>query len=225
MHLLDFTAQTPAENLSCDAVLLQRLDQDPVAEETLRLWESPRHFVVLGISNQAETEVNVAACRADDIPILKRCTGGGTVLQGPGCLNYALILRIPESGPLTTIAGTNAWVMAKQASGLGLQVPGMEIQGSTDLTLNGKKFSGNAQRRGRHALLFHGTLLYDFNLELVGRYLQSPSRAPAYRQERAHSDFLCNLPVPLAVIKDRLRLSWAGAAAETLRCGTSTGTA
>src|SRR5688572_6131078 len=93
MRWLDLTFPTPAENLACDEALLD-LCEAGFADEVLRFWESPTHFVVVGYGNKVDSEVEVAACRADGIPILRRCTGGGTVLQGPGCLNYSLVLRI-----------------------------------------------------------------------------------------------------------------------------------
>ena len=55
--------------------------------------------MVVGYANQVEVEVNVPACTARGIPILRRCSGGGTVVQGPGCLNYAVVLRITADGP------------------------------------------------------------------------------------------------------------------------------
>ena len=89
VNLLDLTLSTPAENLAADEALLDEREAT-AGEPVLRLWESPEHFVVVGYSNRVGTEVNEPACRARGIPILRRCSGGGTVLQGPGCLNYAL---------------------------------------------------------------------------------------------------------------------------------------
>jgi len=72
--------------------------EEPEGPEVLRFWGPQKHFVVVGYSNasNARSMSRPAVNRA--IPILRRCTGGGTVLQGPGCLNYSLILRI-ESFP------------------------------------------------------------------------------------------------------------------------------
>src|ERR1039458_3609667 len=99
MRHLDLTIPSPAENLACDEALLDWCESGTGAE-CLRFWESPEPFVVVGYANKVETEVNVAACEARKIPILRRCSGGGTVAQGPGCLNYALILPITKDGPL-----------------------------------------------------------------------------------------------------------------------------
>ena len=59
-----------------------------------------------------------------------------------------------------------------------LNVTDLTVAGGTDLALNGRKVSGNAQRRGRRALIHHGTLLYAFDASLAARYLRDP-RSPA----------------------------------------------
>src|SRR4029077_18373734 len=98
MKWLDLTLPTPAENLACDEALLDQCEAGQ-GEGVLRFWEPPGLFVVVGYANPVATEVNAAACREHGIPIFRRCSGGGTVLQGPGCLNYALILKIESNGP------------------------------------------------------------------------------------------------------------------------------
>jgi lipoate---protein ligase len=89
----------------------------------------------------------------------------------------------------------------------------VEIRGLTDLAIGGLKFSGNAQRRKRRALMFHGTFLLRFDLALMETFLTMPSREPDYRQGRPHAHFLMNLNAPAAAIKTALREAW-GAVAE-----------
>jgi lipoate-protein ligase A len=112
MKLLDLTFPSPAENLACDEALLDGCEAGGV-EEILRFWESPKHFVVVGYANKVVREVNVAACKAQGVPIFRRCSGGGTVVQGPGCLNYALVLLITADGPTRTISAANRFIMER----------------------------------------------------------------------------------------------------------------
>ena len=74
--------------------------------------------------------------------------------------------------------------------------------------LRGRKVSGNAQRRGRRALIHHGTLLYDFDPGLAARYLKEPARQPAYRAARRHAEFIGNLPLSAETIRARLETAW-----------------
>ena len=71
-----------------------------------------------------------------------------------------------------------------------------------------KKFSGNAQRRKKKFLLFHGTFLLRFDFSLIEKVLPLPSLQPDYRQNRPHSDFLTNLDLPAAAVKRALRAIW-----------------
>ena len=208
MRWFDLTFSAPAENLACDEALLD-LCESGFAEEVLRFWESPNHFVVVGYGNKVEAEVDVAVSRADGIPVLRRCSGGGTVLQGPGCLNYSLVLLIDAHHELENITSANCHIMKRNAAALSKVIgKTASVEGFTDLALDGRKFSGNAQRRKRTHLLFHGTFLLDFDLQLIERYLRAPSRQPDYRCDRSHLDFLRPVNVSREEIKRALRGEW-----------------
>lgn len=205
MKLLDLTLPTPAENLAADEALLDAAEAGEITDEVLRFWESPTPFVVVGYANHIATEVH----NGITVPVLRRCSGGGTVVQGPGCLNYALILRISAAGPLSHVTGANHFIMQRHADALRpLLGDACAARGTTDLALGDRKFSGNAQRRKRHWLLFHGSFLYNFDLALISRLLRSPSRQPAYRQGRAHGEFVTNIAPAPATLKSALRTAW-----------------
>jgi lipoate---protein ligase len=214
MKALDLTLATPAENLACEEALLDAAEAGE-SGEILRFWESPQHFVVVGYANKVATEVNVPACEARGVPILRRCSGGGTVLQGPGCLNYALILRITEDGPTHSIHAANQFIMernraalARLASDFRLPTSDFRVCGHTDLAIGGRKFSGNSQRRRRDFLLFHGTFLLNFDLTLISELLLLPSLQPDYRGSRSHAAFVTNLNCTAAAIKPALMATW-----------------
>ena len=208
MQYLDATLSTPEENLALDEALLTTREEG-LGEEVLRFWEPQQHFVVLGYSKKVKAEVNERACDAKRIPILRRHSGGGTVLQGPGCLNYSLILRIGKAGPLSTISGTNSFIMRRQRDAARTMLGNhVHIQGHTDLAIGGMKFSGNAQRRKEIHLLFHGTFLLHFDIALAQEVLAIPSRQPSYRSNRSHVDFMTNLNVDANKIKEILQRTW-----------------
>jgi lipoate-protein ligase A len=89
-----------------------------------------------------------------------------------------------------------------------LTLPGLAIFGLSDIVLGTRKVSGNAQRRGRRALLHHGTLLYDFDVRCLERYLAEPERQPAYRCGRSHADFVANLGADPHTIRQAITLAW-----------------
>ena len=197
-----------ADNLAVDEELMRAVNGEPV-RGWLRIWEQPTYAVVLGRSNRAEREANLPACAADGVEVLQRCSGGGAVVIGPGCLCYSLVLPLTDLHRQAGVTAVTANIMQKLAAGLG--PPAISVQGVSDLTCEGRKFSGNSQRWLKHALLHHGTVLYDFDLSLVSRFLQFPSRVPDYRDEREHLQFVRNLDLPRQEIIQRLRRTWNAA--------------
>jgi lipoate-protein ligase A len=216
MNLADLSFSSPEMNLAYDEALLLAAEARETGE-TLRFWQAETFFVVLGYSRPREADVRVDACTREGVPILRRYSGGGTILQGPGCLNYSLILRVEQSGPFSTITGTTAAILQHHAGVLKfLSGKTVDIEGESDLTMEGRKFSGNAQRRLAKYLLFHGTFLFDFDLQKIERYLGVPDRQPAYRAHRRHADFLRNLSVDPGSLKQALIDSWKADAAGAL---------
>ena len=209
MKYLDRTLATAQENLACDEALLDECEEGG-ANEILRFWEAREHFVVLGYSNKTQVEVNLDACRALGIPVLRRCSGGGTVLQGPGCVSYALVLRIREGSATANITEANAFIMNRNRNALNSLLDGeVLVQGHTDLTMRGLKFSGNSQRRKRRFLLFHGTFLLNLDLALVEQVLRLPGKQPSYRRDRSHKDFLTSLPLTADTVKEAMKSAWS----------------
>lgn len=214
MRFLNPSALNASGNLALDEAQLDALDEGR-GFECLRVWEPDELFVVVGFANRAGEEANLPACRQAGVPIHRRVSGGGTVLQGPGCLNYSVVLRIEEGGPLASVSGANDFILGRVRAALNpLAGGGIELRGQTDLTMDGRKFSGNAQKRKRKALLFHGTLLLDFDLQLIETYLRMPSKQPDYRAGRGHLEFVTNLNLSAAEVARALRETWG--ATETI---------
>lgn len=208
MYAVDLTYPLPEHNLACDEALLDMCEEG-FDGEILRFWEPRQHFVVLGYSNSTAAEVDLDACQLQGIPVSRRYSGGGTVLQGPGCLNYSLILRIHDSGPLSTITGTTSAVLERNAEALQpLVADRIVVRGYSDLTVNRAKFSGNAQRRRHRFLLFHGTFLLNFDIQRTEDFLRMPARQPDYREQRGHLKFMVNLRLPPDEVRQALRAQW-----------------
>ncbi|MBF0486087.1 MAG: lipoate--protein ligase family protein [Candidatus Omnitrophica bacterium] len=202
MTFKDISFHDPSKNLDYDDELLRQADKG-TGEEVLRFWESPLYFIVLGRTSSVETDVNEPAALSDGIPILRRSSGGGTVLQGPGCLNFSLVLSKIRRPELESIQNSYKCILELILKRMEeLQVQG-DFRPVSDLVLKSseKKFSGNAQRRGRTYILHHGTILYNFNLELISRYLKMPPKQPEYRRGRTHHDFVTNIPAAASGLK------------------------
>ena len=227
MKLLDLTLDDPAANVALDDALVEAADarlaaldssnnaNDDGAEfETLRLWEPARPMVVLGRSSRIAEEVDVDACRAAGAAIVRRASGGATIVTAPGCLMYAVVLSYRVRPELRAIDAAHRFVLERIAAGLKTLTGNVVLRGTSDLASVGpdaseRKVSGNSMRCRREFMLYHGTLLYDFPLEVVGRLLRTPPRQPDYRQGRNHGEFVANLPATQQQLRQAIAAAFA----------------
>jgi lipoate-protein ligase A len=207
MGYCEETLGSVEENLALDEAFLIQADSGE-GLPILRLWEPPELAVVLGASRRLRDDVRVENCLEDGVPIHRRSSGGGTVLIGPGTVNATVILRDDAAPGLGAVDLAQQFVLERFASSLRVAVPEIEILGLGDFTVAGRKFSGSAQRRLKRWFLVHITVLYDFPLGKISRYLAQPGREPGYRRGRSHEDFLMNLGVSRKILLDSLRLAW-----------------
>ncbi|MCA9402012.1 MAG: lipoate--protein ligase family protein [Candidatus Omnitrophica bacterium] len=196
MILKDVTFSSPKHNLLYDDVLLHQAENEN-QQEVARIWESRKLFIVLGRISKASEDVFLENAYHDQVPVLRRSSGGGTVLQGKGCLNYSLILDKERHKALNDIQGSYKHILSLMIEVFKRLNITAEYFPVSDIAIreNQKKFSGNAQKRGRRFILHHGTVLYDFKLDLIPRYLKLPKSIPQYRQQRSHENFVTNIPI------------------------------
>lgn len=192
MIVKDISYKNALEDIAYDQILLD-LAETGLGGETLRFWEAEDFFIVLGRISKLEEDVKLEEVKRDGIEILRRISAGGTVLQGPGCLNFSLILSYEKKPILKDIRKSYEYIL----SGICRALEKINIEAKfkpiSDLTLGGRKFSGNAQARRKKFMLHHGTILYNFPMEMMERYLRLPKNEPLYRNGRRHSDFLTNI--------------------------------
>jgi lipoate-protein ligase A len=208
MRYLDLTLPDAADNLALDEALLDEAEAADRPMETLRLWEPAQTIVVVGRSSRVCDEVHIDVCRQQGVPVLRRSSGGAAIVTGPGCLMYALVLSYQARPALRAIDRAHRFVLDTIATALRPLATGVACRGISDLAVGNLKFSGNSVRCKQNCLLYHGTLLYDFPLELVDRYLAMPARQPDYRGGRPHPAFVANLRLPVQSLRAALVNAW-----------------
>ena len=201
------TSLDPEEQLRREWALFQSVETGSPGH-LCRCWQASQPVVVVGRSSAIAADVIQETCREDRVRVLRRFSGGGAVVLGPGCLNYAVVLSLVSWPELANVAASFQFILGRIVAALG--IPGLSLAGGTDLVLDGRKVSGNAQRRGRRALIHHGTLLCGFDPRLAARYLKEPARQPAYRAARRHAEFMGNLPLSVETVRARLETAWDG---------------
>ena len=124
---------------------------------------------------------------------------------------YALVLSYELRPALRAVDEAHRFVMSTIASALEPLVPEVSSRGISDLAIGRLKFSGNSLRCKRENVLYHGTLLYDFPLQLIGDCLAMPPRMPDYRENRPHERFVANIPLEPATIRRAIKDAFAAA--------------
>lgn len=214
MDRLELSLPTAAENIALEEALLLEAEQSDQPRELLRLWESPEVAVVMGRSSQVASEVHQPFCQQRGFAVLRRTSGGASVVIGPGCLMYTVILSLVEQPQLGIIGNAHRYVLGRVVQALQPLCPEISHQGISDVTLGTHKVSGNSLQIKRKVLIYHGTLLYDFPLDLMPKCLNFAPRQPEYRSGRGHREFVANLPLSRLQICNALIDSWE---ATTLR--------
>lgn len=172
-----------------DDHILERHDRPLVVD----VWVPKGTVVVCGSSNDPAVECNRAACAADEVPVLKRYGGGGTVVLYPGCVIVSLGTWVAEHFHNDRYfrllnSSVNSCLHAGFAFDAALGEAGI-----SDLVAGDMKFGGTSLFRSRNYLLYQASLIVDCDRPVISRYLAHPSREPGYRRGRPHGSFLTGL--------------------------------
>ena len=154
------TQTDPAFNLALEEVLCREFP-----EPLLMLWRNSSS-VIVGKNQNTFAEVNAAFAEANKIPVVRRMTGGGAVYHDLKNVNYSLILheRQPDSDSFARFARPVTSALNK------LGVPAA-FSGRNDILVEDRKISGSAQCCIKNRTLFHGTLLFDTDMEMLEKLL------------------------------------------------------
>lgn len=208
MKLLHLTHESAATNLAIDEALLESAEATQNYPEVLRIWEPRQPLVVLGRSSPVEQEANLSYCQRENIEVLRRCSGGQSIVTGRGCLMYAVLLDYHRRPELRMLDRAHQFVIGQMQLAIESLGIGVEMQGTSDLTHEGRKFSGNSLRCKRNWFVYHGTMICDFDIDLISDCLGNPIREPDYRAGRSHRDFLTQLPTTVAQLAEAMADQW-----------------
>lgn len=145
--------------------------------------------IVMGISGRAPELLHLDRVAADRVPVIRRFSGGGTVVVDENTLFASFILNRAAVGVKPLPHDVHAW-----ARGLYQNVflEGNFQLRENDYVFGEKKFGGNAQYLCKERWLHHTSFLWEYEIEKM-KYLKIPSKAPQYRAGREHGEFLCKI--------------------------------
>ena len=152
----------PAFNLALEEHVFETLSRD---YNYFILWQNAP-TVVIGRHQNTFSEVNEAYIREKNIRVVRRLSGGGAVYHDLGNLNFTFIQDAAGKEPDLALF---CHPVAKAVRSLGANA---EVNGRNDITVDGMKFSGNAQYVKNGRVMHHGTLLFDSRLENAAQALR-----------------------------------------------------
>lgn len=164
LNYLNLYTTDAAWNLAAEQYVFDALPRD---RNYVMLWQN-KNAVIIGKYQNTLAEINAEYVKSHQIQVVRRLSGGGAVYHDLGNLNFSFIADTDGLGKLDLKLFCRPVIRTLQSLG----VPA-ELNGRNDMSVEGKKFSGNSQyiRQGR--VLHHGTILFDSDLDAVGRALHA----------------------------------------------------
>lgn len=151
-------------NLAAEQYVFDCLPKD---RTWFMLWQNDR-AVIIGKYQNTAAEINEGFVREKGISVVRRLSGGGAVYHDLGNLNYTFITDAPEADRINMKLFCEPVVETLKDFGVEAV-----INGRNDITVDGRKFSGNSQyiRNGR--VMHHGTIMLSSDLETVEQVLNT----------------------------------------------------
>lgn len=147
-------------NFALETYAMKQLN---ISDEYFMFWRTSPTLMVGRFQNTL-SEINMQYAKEHDINIVRRITGGGTIYTDMNGWQFSFIVK--RKGRIEFETFTQPIIEALKS--LGVE---SELTGRNDLTIGGRKFSGNAQYVGKDVTLHHGSILFDTDLEALVRAL------------------------------------------------------
>jgi lipoate---protein ligase len=155
------------------------------------IWIPDNVYVVLGASNNPALALNLENVMKDNITVLKRPSGGQTVILTPNNLIIAAVFFDKNtSHPKEVFQHINKLIVSAIEK---VGIKNLSLMGISDIAISGKKILGSAIYRTKEALLYHAVLNLGEPASTFEKYLKHPTKEPDYRQGRSHSEFVTSL--------------------------------
>ncbi|MEA1886234.1 MAG: lipoate--protein ligase [Bacteroidota bacterium] len=191
MLIIDNNISDPWFNLAAEEYLFKNF-----TGEVFMVYINTRSVIIGKHQNPLE-EINPRCLREENIPVIRRISGGGAVYHDEGNLNYTYISNTAEGKQINFYAYAKPIISFLKK--LGIDAYAGE---KNEIRTDGLKISGNAEHVFKNRVLHHGTILFSANLELMSRCLEKTDVLITSRAVRSNRDRVCNLENRMRGIRD-----------------------
>jgi len=160
---IDLHTTDPAFNLAAEEYIFDAL---PRQRDYCMLWQND-NAIIIGKHQNTLAEINPAFVAQHGIRVVRRLSGGGAVYHDMGNLNFTFITDAGAAQELDLRLFCQPVIRLLEKLGVHA-----ELSGRNDMTIDGKKFSGNSQYLRDGRIMHHGTILFDSDLTVVSQALQ-----------------------------------------------------
>ena len=174
----------PAWNLALEEYFFETV---PAGESFFMLWQN-HNTVVIGKNQNTLAEIDRDFVRSHGITVVRRLSGGGAVYHDDGNINFTFITDAPEGNQIDLRRFCLPVAEALRSFGVNAQ-----ISGRNDITVDGKKFSGNAQYLREGRVMHHGTILFNSDSSVIVGALQVDREKLASKGVKSVSSRVTNL--------------------------------
>ena len=190
MLIIDNNISDPWFNLAAEDYLFKKFTVD-----IFMVYKNSRSVIIGKHQNPAE-EVNARCLRENNIPLIRRISGGGTVYHDEGNLNYTFIRNTADGKQIDFSEFTLPIISFLQKHGVDA------YRGEkNEIRTEGMKISGNAEHVFKNRVLHHGTILFSANLDLMSTCLEKASAVITSRAVQSNRSTVCNLREKMPGIK------------------------
>ena len=191
MLCITLESTDPFFNLSVEELLLKN------SKEEYFILGINHPSIIIGKHQSAHREVNTKFITENNIPVIRRISGGGSVFHDKGNLNFTFIRQCEPGKQVDFVKYTRPVIDFLLSLGVDAR-----FEGKNDLKVNGLKISGNAEHVHRNRVLHHGTLLFSTSLEMLRNSLRKDQSGYISRAVKSNPSSVTNLKESLPMFKD-----------------------
>lgn len=191
MFCITLDSYNPFFNLAVEELLLKN------RKEEYCILGINQPSVIIGKHQAAHREVNTRFVTENNIPVIRRISGGGAVFHDPGNLNFTFIKQCEPGRQVDFLKYTRPVIDFLSSFGVEAR-----FEGKNDLMVKGLKISGNAEHVHRNRVLHHGTLLFSTSLDMLRNSLRKDTSHYTSRAVESNPSSVTNLKESLPMFSD-----------------------